>query len=206
MTPTPTLVRIAHAEGRPIDRDVIALARAVLVNFVGDIWRRLNDPNDPDFLDHDATHAMFVAAEAAEAEVRILDATADGAVYAQVIAGYRQRLKEARRAGDAAEVRRWTRALRELRRRGAVYWDRLSQLPEFAPPPRLADELADALAQIPHEVEAGPDPPRPLDAATTSPHRPCAPPTSLTRGMSGYPTRTRFGLRRTETGVIPLAA
>jgi hypothetical protein len=55
----------------------------------------------------------------------------------------------------------------------------------WAKSPTAADLDADAeaLAESSHESEGDPDPPLPLDAATTSPHRPCAPPTSHQRGQ-----------------------
>ena len=61
-------------------------------------------------------------------------------------------------------------------------------------------------SQCLYEARAGHDPPPPLDAATTAPHRPCAPPIPLTRGRKWLPRVGTVGTHLEGEGVIPLAA
>lgn len=111
-------------------------------------------------------------------EARALAAEADAAALAEVVAGYRRNLADARCAGDLAEAQRWRRALRRVLRADAAHPLR-AELTELA---KLV--TAEALAESPYEPEDDPDPPLPIDAATTSPHRPCAPPTPHQRAMA----------------------
>jgi hypothetical protein len=70
----------------------------------------------------------------------------------------------------------------------------------------IESEQESSTAECLYEARAGHDPPPPLDAASTAPHRPCAPPTSLTRGHEWLPRVSTVGTHLEGEGVIPLAA
>jgi hypothetical protein len=139
---------------------------------------------------------------------RLLAAEALAAVHAEMLADYRRRYKAARRAGDVTEVRRWERALKDAHRMDprafALLDGGISPLPLVDLLPALHAEPPPAESL--YEARAGHDPPPPLDAASTAPHRPCAPPTLLTRGREWLPRVGTVGTHLEGEGVIPLAA
>jgi hypothetical protein len=129
------------------------------------------------------------------------------AAHDEVLDAYRENYRDAVKAGDRDEADRWARSLRDFRRldRRLVtapwYWSPLRR----NRPERRQDDHALRLDPDPeppaadlYEAEAGHDPPRPLDAATTSPHRPCAPPTSLPRGQEWLPHAGTVGTTQKE--------
>jgi hypothetical protein len=142
-------------------------------------------------------------------QARRLAAEASEGAHAEVVAAYGCALKAARRAGDLDEVCRWERALKDTRRgmtprEFALLDGGISPLPLADAVPALHTEppTADGL----YESRSGHDPPPPLDAAPTAPHRPCAPPTSLTRGHEWLPRVGAVWTNRKGIRVVPLAA
>jgi hypothetical protein len=69
-----------------------------------------------------------------------------------------------------------------------------------------AESTESIVSECLYEARAGHDPPPPLDAATTAPHRPCAPPTSLTRGYEWLSRVGTVGTNRKGIRIVPLAA
>jgi hypothetical protein len=71
---------------------------------------------------------------------------------------------------------------------------------------RTAESTGSIVSECLYEARAGHDPPPPLDAAATAPHRPCAPPTSLTRGFEWLSRVGTVGTNRKGIRIVPLAA
>jgi len=115
-------------------------------------------------------------------EARRLEDIALANAAAGLPADYAVILAETRAAGDDEMVAYWGHALKAARRHlptfGALrpLWELLDSA--------VAD--ADALDDV-TATSYGPAPPPPLDAAPTSPHRPCAPPALFTRGHEWLP-------------------
>ena len=114
---------------------------------------------------------------------------------------YRLALDDAVKADDPDEIARWTRIVKQVRR----VEHRLVE--PVLPPPSLNLDALDAGDDLPlYDGQGGHDPPRPIDAATTSPHRPCAPPTSLVRGHEWLPRVGTVGTTQKAGGVVRLIA